>query len=666
MQLKHRRLLPSACILALLGGGGPAWAQSEDLVDLPFEELLQMPVIQTPKFAVSAEFTPSAVSTLTRADIRAFGWRTLADALRSLNGYTVSNDHTYAYVGVRGIAAPGDYRNRMQLLVDGIAVNENIYGSASVDSAFPVDIDLIEQIDVIRGPSASVYGGDSALGVINVVTRAGSSLQGMEVSASAGSGRAGEGRISWGKRSESGGDFLLSYTGSSVSGRPLDLPENAAAGYDATLRGVGGENSGKFFLRYRSEDWRATLIHSVRDRSVPTGSFETLFNDGAHREADNYTLAEVGKDWQISRATSLHARLYAGQYEYKGDFPYDYPPRVLNRDRATGQWWGWESRLLSTAWQGHRWIAGIEYKANVRQDQINDDQGYGCFGVGTQACLNDRRQSEQGSLYLQDEILVGAATYLTLGTRLDKSSTTAAHWSPRLGLVHQNERGGIFKMLYATAFSDPTVYQKYYRPATFAVGNPELQPERMRSLEFSWDQRLGPHSRFSSSLYFFRVQDLVGIAASSGQYVNYPAIDGRGLELEFQQRWPGNAQLRAGYTLQQMRLSDGALENVPRHVLHANLALPLGASGWLAGLEGQMLSRRRTGKDDSWVPAYGIANLNLSYRPLGQAWDASLGIYNLFDHRYADPVALETTLAGERDRMPQLGRSFRLKLTVRF
>ncbi len=57
-------------------------------------------------------------SVLTRADIRAYGWRTLADALRTLNGYTITSDHTYSFVGVRGVSAPGDYRSRLQLLID--------------------------------------------------------------------------------------------------------------------------------------------------------------------------------------------------------------------------------------------------------------------------------------------------------------------------------------------------------------------------------------------------------------------------------------------------------------------------------------------------------------------------------------------------------------------
>ena len=654
----------SAVIFFLVSAS--AHAQAVIPEDASLEDLLKVQVISTPKFALNAEFTPSSVSVLTRQDIRAYGWRTLADALRTLNGYAVTNDHTYSYVGARGVSSPGDYRSRLQVLVDGIPTNENIYGGASFDNSFPLDIDLIEQIEVVRGPSASVYGGDSTFGVINVITRNGGSLKGTEVSVSRGSGKASEGRITWGTLTEGGTDIVLSYTGAYSSGYKLNFPDMANAGLDSVAYGVEGVQAGKFFARVRNDSWRATLLHSQRDQTVPGGSYGTLFNDNRHREADNYTLAEVANDHKLNRENTLHTRLYAGRYAYKGDFPYDYPPYVLNQDRVIGQWWGIESRLLNTSWQGQRWTAGVEYKGNTRQNQKNEDVGYGCYGVSDTACLDDRRRSSQFSIYAQNEITIGDSTYLTLGLRHDRQSDMPGHWSPRLGLVHQNDSGGIFKFLYATAYSDPSVYQRFYSPPISAVGNPDLVPERMRSIDLSWEQRLGFRTRLTSSLYFFKIQDLLGIDAATGVSANLPDVIGRGVELELQHRWQNSAALRVGYTLQQPSTSSIYLENVARHSLRGNFSFPVFSTQWLAGLEGQLLSRRQTGDNGNWVAGYGVANANLTYRPSGKNWDLALGVYNLFDHQYDDPVGLDTTLAGRRDRMIQIGRTFRLKFTANF
>ena len=660
----NSKLHLSAVALCLLAGS--AHVQAVIPEDSSLEDLLKFQVISTPKFALNAEFTPSSVSILTRQEIRAYGWRSIADALRTLNGYNVTNDHTYSYLGARGISAPGDYRSRVQVLIDGIPINENVYGGASFDGAFPLDFDLIEQIEVVRGPSASVYGGDSTFGVINVITRSGGSLGGTEVSVARSSGKASDGRVTWGMLTESGTDIVLSYTGAYSSGHRMNFPDMTSAGVDPAAYGVEGAQAGKFFARVRTDKWRATLIHSQRDEIVPTGSYETLFNDNRHREADRYTLAEVANDLNLNRENTLHSRLYAGKYTYKGDFPYDYPPFVLNQDRVTGQWWGFESRLLNTSREGQRWTIGIEYKGNTRQNQKNEDAGIGCYGFSDSACMDDHRKSRQFSFYAQDEITIGDSTYLTLGLRHDRQSDMPGHWSPRLGLVHQNNSGGIFKFLYATAFSDPTVYQRFYTTPNYAVGNPDLMPERMRSIDLSWEQRLGARTRLTSSLYFFRIQDLLGLDAATGLSANLPDVIGRGVELELQHRWLNSAALRVGYTLQQPSTVSTHIENVARHSLRGNFSFPVFSTQWLAGLEGQLLSRRQTGNNVNWVSGYGVANANLTYKPSGKNWDVALGVYNLFDHQYEDPIGLDKTLAGQRAQIPQIGRTFRLKFTAHF
>lgn len=654
--------------LAGLVAGQCQWAfgqEGTDLASMSFEELQQLRVVSTPKFAARADDIPSAVSIIGADDIRTFGWRTLADVLRSLQGFNVTDDHTYAYAGVRGVSMPGDFRSRLQVLIDGIPVNENIYASANIDSGFPLDLDLVHHIEVVRGPSASVYGGDSMFGVVNVITRTGRGLAGGEVALSGASGRANQARVSWGHADGAGTDVLLSLTGFEADGRRLRFPEMAALGMDATASRTDGEEGGKLYARLIRGDWRATLLHSKRKRIVTNGSYGTLFDDPAHDEADDYTLAELANDNQLDRHNSLHTRIYSGSYTYRGNFPYDYPPHGINRDLAEGRWWGLESRLLSTAREGHRWTAGFEYKRNFRQNQWNGDLGVGCFSIGTEACLDSRRSSEVYSVYAQDEIALTQATLLTLGLRHDRAGDQPSHWSPRVGLVHHNEGANTFKLLYATAFRDPAVYERYYTLPGYAYGSAELQPEKMRSLEAVWERRLGPGTRLTATAYQFRLEGLIapdggGMAWSSQDRVS------RGAEIEFERRWPDLATLRTGYSRQLPGGNAGRMDNAPQHMFKLNLGLPLGHESWMAGFEAQAVSHRLSAGGATRVGGYGVANLSISHRPRGAAWDAAFGIYNLFDRQYADPVALDEAMPVLRDRIAQNGRSYRLKLTVRF
>lgn len=643
----------------------PALAAARlDGIDMSLEELAEVRILATPKFAEDAEHSPTAISIVTAADIRTFGWRTLADVLRSLQGFTVTDDHTYSYAGVRGVSAPGDYRQRFQVLIDGMSVNENIYASVPVDAALPLDLDLVERIEVIRGPSASVYGGDSMFGVINLVTRSGGSVNGNEAALSVGSGRDGRARLTHGGETEGGVGYLVSMSGFNAHGQGLNFPDMAAGNVDPQARRVRGEDGLRAFAQLRANDWRATLLHSERDRIVPTGSYATDFNDPAHREKDTFSLAEFAAIQALDGNTTLHERVYVGRYQYRGKFPYTYPADyVINRDDATGEWWGLEGRLVSRAWAGQRWTVGMEYRDNLRQYQKNADVGFGCYDVSAAACLDSHQRSRLFNVYAQDEINLTVSTLLTLGLRFDRRFNGGEHWSPRVGLVHETETAGIFKLLYASAFRDPTVYERLYTTPTFVYGNPEIRPERMQSVEGTWEKRVG-NGRAMASVYFFRIKDLIapdadGIVQNSGQ------LTGKGLEVEFEQRFAERYSLRTGYTLQQPHAPNGRPDNAPRHMFKANLGADLGG-GFFSGLEGQYVSRRLTAEGSRHVGGYSLFNLNVRYVPSGRRWEMALGFYNLFDVRFSDPVATDLTVAGPRWSVPQIGRTALLTTTLFF
>lgn len=641
-----------------------------DAIDMSLEELTEVRIVSTPKFAESPDRIPSAVSVLTYDDIRTYGWLTLGEALRSLQGFNITDDHTYAYPGIRGVAQPGDYRPRMQILVDGISVNDNLYASVPVDSAFPLDMGLVERIEVIRGPSASVYGGDAMFGVINVVTRGGSGsagVSGSEVAATAGSGRDHRLRATWSGQAGSV-DALLSASGFRAHGRSLRVDD---LGDDiARLHRLGGEEGEQVFLRARGADWRVSMIHAERDRRIPTGSYGTIPNDGGHVESDGYDLFGLAKDWRLGAMTVLQQQFFSGRYRYDGTFPYDYSPddpRLINVDKGRGNWWGLENRLVHAGFDGHRLIAGFEYRVESRQDQRNFDKGYGCFDApGAPTCLDDRRDGRQLTFLAQDEIAVGTGKTLTLGLRHDRLGGRGSFTSPRLGYIHDAGAPGLFKVLYGSAFRVPTVYERAYVTPTFVYGNPALKAEKMKSIEVSWEKQFDPGQRLTASAYRFEVERMISTDSDTGLAYNSGKVRAAGLEMEYERRWRGGVHLRAGVSLQHADGDFGRLDNSPRRMAKFNFALPVGLPDLKAGFEGQWIDRRGAAFGKASVPSHALANLHLSYRPAGRPWDVALGIHNLFDRRYADPVSPDTTIAGERWRMWQLGRTMTLSGALRF
>jgi iron complex outermembrane receptor protein len=98
-----------------------------DLTGLPFEQLLGMEVVTAAKIARQVSDEPSAVSVVTADDIRAYGYRSLADILNSMRGLYTTYDRAFQYLGGRGFGRPGDFAGRILLMIDGYATNENIY-----------------------------------------------------------------------------------------------------------------------------------------------------------------------------------------------------------------------------------------------------------------------------------------------------------------------------------------------------------------------------------------------------------------------------------------------------------------------------------------------------------------------------------------------------------
>ena len=115
--------------------------------------------------------TPAAITVIGADEITRYGWRTLADLLRSVAGIYTAYDRAYTYVGVRGFLQSGDYNARILLLIDGHHINENIFDSGLIGTEFPLDLSLIDHVEILRGPGSSLYGTNAELAVVNVSTR---------------------------------------------------------------------------------------------------------------------------------------------------------------------------------------------------------------------------------------------------------------------------------------------------------------------------------------------------------------------------------------------------------------------------------------------------------------------------------------------------------------
>lgn len=652
-------------IVAVVLGQGPAWAASEriDLAQLPIEQLLNLEVYSASKFVQKVSEAPSAVSVVTAADIKTFGWRSLADILRSLRGLYVNNDRNYSYLGARGFLRPGDYNTRFLLLVDGYRTNDSVYDQASIGSEFILDVDLIERVEFVPGPGSSIYGANALFGVINVITKRGRDLNGPQVSVETGSFGARKARASYGWRGENGAELLLSAGGFRVAGQDLFFPEfDTPATNNGVAKGLDYDRGQNFFVKGSVGPFSLSLAHAEREKGIPTASFSQVFNDPRSHTTDTQTFADFGYYAAVGERTELAAHAFWGRYDYMGDYIYDTPPLTVNRDGSRARWWGAEVKLVSTRFDRHKLVAGAEYQRDYRRDQFNFDvEPY-------LQHLDDHRTGNRFGIYLQDEIEVRDDLLLNAGLRYDQISSTGDTVNPRLALIYKLTPVTTVKALYGTAYRAPNAYEQYYQllGAGGQRANPDLKAEHIKTHELIVEHHLAADTRISASVFQNSVSDLITQVTNPADgllmFQNLNQVIARGVELEFERMWAGGAQVRTSYSWQ--RAHDAAtgatLVNAPRQLAKLNVSAPLFSATWRAGFEAQYVGRRNTLQ--SRTAGYWLANLTLFSARLAKGLEVSTSLYNLFDRRYADPGGEEHV----QDTIAQDGRNFRLKLTYAF
>lgn len=588
--------------LAGLAGLAVLGAQAQ-VASLPVSPLQSVVVTATRELQAVPSLRDTIV--VTREELESAGSASLGEVLERRAG--VELRATGGPGQPQGLFIRGAGTAQTLVLVDGLRVSSATVGTTSIEN---IPVELIERIEVVKGPLSSLYGSDAIGGVVQIFTR-GKSVPHLFATAAYGTDedrRASAGIATHDERSTlalSAGARKVNAPSATNGRAPFchdpdrDPHENAFANLHATHRLWQDE--------LISLDAFATRGRTHFDGCGGMGERNDQALAGARLTSSNAFTSS----W-TSRLTLGHGR---DKLEVRGAFPARFE---TFQDQAS---WIHEWRMA-----GGTLLGGIE---TLRQ-RIRTDESQGPFA---------RTKRETNSAFAGINEALGEHR-LEASIRRDDDDSFGEHTTGSASYGIDYGAWGQLAATYGRGFRAPTFFDLFGPTSEFYRPNPALRPERSTSREVSW--RAPPHSGWRWQLTGFdnRVEDLITYVFPSVRNVHRARI--RGVEAALDAVWL-QTRWRAAFTLQRPRDADTGKRLQARAERFGTLEATRSFGRWTAGLSVTATGDRHDSTDEDPVrrlPSHAVADARVRYR-FEKFWTIELAATNLLDKRYETAVGYD-------------------------
>ena len=496
---------------------GPAVESPEDLKQLSLEELFDVEVTSVSKKAEPVSKTAAAVHVVTADDIRQLGVLSIPEALRYIPGVEVARIDSRSYaITARGFN--GTTANKLLVLMDGRSVYTPLYSGVFWDAQDAL-LEDIEQIEVIRGPGATIWGANAVNGVIDIISKNAAGTQGFLVTGGAGDTERGFGGVRYGGTVGPRG-FYRVY-GKVFDRGPSLLPNGQGAG-DASRMRQGG---------FRA-DWTPTTADGFTLQGDLYGS------DIDRRNSDPTNLSGGNARAQWTRAFSDHSDLQLQAYfdRTSREVPSTFREELDTYDLTLNHRFAPAAR--------HDVVWGLGYR-------LTDDDVQGSAFL---AFLPPRVTHRLYTGFVQDQVTLRAdRLYLTLGSKVEHNSYTGFEYQPGARLAWTPGPDQTLWAAVSRAVRAPSRIDRDFfvpaQPPYLLVGDPTFDSEVLNAYELGYKSR-PVHDLTTSISTFYNVYDKLRSLEAGPPFFLANGANGRtyGVEVEGTLQASRRWRLSAGYT----------------------------------------------------------------------------------------------------------------------
>jgi iron complex outermembrane recepter protein len=692
-------------------------AELRRLLDLDFRDLSRTPIRGVLGYEQEHWRNPASVHVLRPDDLRLNGHPLTVDAFRNVSGMYVTRGVGYDdFVTMRNFS--GSATEKFLTMVDGREVLQLMGGTINWTTE-DVPLSILDRVEIIRGPGASIWGTNAVSGVVNIVTKPAAATQGNNI------------RL----LIEDDGTFLGEYVhggqvsedsfyrvwirdqeyseGELVSGLParddgyarkagfrfdkelaMDLDLTIAGGFatrrvehvlDLTYRlfhangtplGLNGSNTmalASTWLPYATGTtlpWKTAPIPGLTlDRYQ---NYEEMPQDASHIRAKLSGITDGDLEWSLAGYAELYDTNlgHVGHSWEREEFDLDF-----KANKPIG-----DSHHIAFGFSARHMSLDVDERVTAPWDfQILDTipgtftpkaltpESIPILDYNFQANPKDFRKF---SGFFQDSVDLSDRAVLSLGAKFEDSDLTGSSVQPGARLSYTLDEQNILWGAYSRAHRQASLVEQYTK-VSYAriysapfwlnqsfVGDPSLHDEQMDAFELGWRTRPQDNLLVELSLYHYDTQD----AVFSGPPRYEPSdVKTTGGELTFDYNPSRTWHLQGGYSYSRGKKDGAVQEDFPESM--ANLSSHLKVRDDLIFTQSLYYTGERT------IPsAYNPISIDDYLRlDLGLVWrpDETLEI-GLFGRDLIDPDHAEN-MYNDLDVEPgKVKRTFLLSITKKF
>ena len=554
--------------------------------------------------------------------------------LQSRGGFGVQSD-----MGIRGATY-----NQVLVLIDGVRYNDPMTGH--FNGYIPIGISEIDRIEVIKGPSSSIYGVDAVGGVINIITRMNHSDSDLNVNAKVKAGSYNYGGLDAGFYGNfnswlvGGSAFVNSSEGQTFNNPNYGKVESATETYNTYF------NLGTYSFAFGKEfknNWKAYIRTAYDDRDFNAKYFYTASNYDESTEQTRLFFSQL----KVSKQSSNSKTDIDVSYRW-GDDLFIFNPDFPSNSNETNFF---ITQLNQYNTLSEKWALAYGFQLDRRAVQSIDrgDHEDWHVGVYTQLRFNP---------------ISGLNTNISL--RYDYDENYNQQLTPQLNVSYLinklNLRGGLGRSIRAADYTERYVSTNLpYLSANRNLGNPDLQAEQSWNFEVGADYFIQPSFKVSVTPFYRLANNLIDYVItpasaietevsldSAGNYFyaqNLAKVNTFGVETELWYQWTINESssldFTVGYTFLSSENPDGEVSKYvsahAKNLMNANVIYRYKIFN--ASFSGLFKDRETAYSDAIGMelsPTYFVLNGLVGVNFLKNRLHVDLEVMNIFNENYQD------------------------------